>query len=386
MANNYKVVMGDIGSDLSEKFYSNLKRSVKIEKSTTGTEIDLDWISKIEEAVPYIDNIFDSPKRFIISEEEILNVEKSKKVTVQTIKHLSKHSNFISEFDEETNNIRPSKLLNELKEETFNTYENRFIYTLVDLLDSFIRHMEDKINEINYNKNNVFETEATSNVKDEEIKYKVKLESSKKIDSLDGDDDFNFRLSVIKSNISAWKQNVVYTSLKKEKATKVTSPLKRTNVILKNPNFKIAANLWDYLNAFRDQEKELDRQPETINELPPNLQKLVDNSILMYYLIMKMSTTNNQYQIDAYKKYTKDVAMEVLGETTEILMSTDSDITKEDVINTIAEKYNQVKYKKTIDNKAVETKIKNTIKKFIEKVDGSYFELESGESNEKQNI
>ena len=32
MANNYKVVMGDIGSNLSEKFYSNLKRSVKIEK------------------------------------------------------------------------------------------------------------------------------------------------------------------------------------------------------------------------------------------------------------------------------------------------------------------------------------------------------------------
>ena len=110
MASNYKVVMGDIGSDLSEKFYSNLKRSVKIEKSTTGTEFDLDWISKIEEAVPYIDNIFDSPKRFIISEEEILNVEKSKKVTVQTIKHLSKHSNFNSEFDEETNNIRPSKI------------------------------------------------------------------------------------------------------------------------------------------------------------------------------------------------------------------------------------------------------------------------------------
>ena len=65
----------------------------------------------------------------------------------------------------------------------------------------------------------------------------------------------------------------------------------------------VAQNQKDPLPTKVDQEKELDRQPETINELPPNLQKLVDNSILMYYLIMKMSTTNNQYQIDAYKKY-----------------------------------------------------------------------------------
>ena len=76
-----------------------------------------------------IDNIFENPKRFIVSQDEILNIEKSKKVGVETVKHLSKHTNFISEVDEETGDIKPEKLLNELKEETFNTYENRFIYT-----------------------------------------------------------------------------------------------------------------------------------------------------------------------------------------------------------------------------------------------------------------
>ena len=382
MANNYKVVMGDSTSEISEKFYNNLKKNVRIEKSTDGSVLELDWIDEIERAVPYIDNIFENPKRFIVSEEEILNIEKSKKVGVATVKHLSKHTNFISEFDEETNDIKPSKLLNELKEETFNTYENRFIYTLVDLMDSFIRHMEEKINDMNYQKKNTFESNSETNVAGEDIKCAIKMTASKKIDSLDGDDDFNYRLSVIKSNINAWRQTGVYKSLKKEKVPKVTNPLNRTNVLKKNPNFKIAASLWDFLNTYREQEQENDKTPETTNSLAPNLQGIIDNSSLMYYLIMKMASTNNKYQIENYNRMTKEAAMNLMRQTTELLIDSDTGVTKQDLVDAVSETYNEVKYKKTLDASLIENKIKNTVRKYIEKVDGSYFEVESGENNE----
>lgn len=382
MANNYKVVMGDSTSEISEKFYNNLKKNIRIEKSTEGSVLELDWIDEIERAVPYIDNIFENPKRFIVSEEEILNIEKSKKVGVATVKHLSKHTNFISEFDEETNDIKPSKLLNELKEETFNTYENRFIYTLVDLMDSFIRHMEEKINDMNYQKKNTFESNSETNVAGEDIKCAIKMTASKKIDSLDGDDDFNYRLSVIKSNINAWRQTGVYKSLKKEKVPKVTNPLNRTNVLKKNPNFKIAASLWDFLNTYREQEEENDKAPETTNSLAPNLQGIVDSSSLMYYLIMKMASTNNKYQIENYNRMTKEAAMNLMRQTTELLIDSDTGVTKQDLVDAVSETYNDVKYKKTLDASLIENKIKNTVRKYIEKVDGSYFEVESGENNE----
>ena len=374
--------MGDSTSEISEKFYNNLKKNVRIEKSTDGSVLDLDWIDEIERAVPYIDNIFENPKRFIVSEEEILNIEKSKKVGVATVKHLSKHTNFISEFDEETNDIKPSKLLNELKEETFNTYENRFIYTLVDLMDSFIRHMEEKINDMNYQKKNTFESNSETNVAGEDIKCAIKMTASKKIDSLDGDDDFNYRLSVIKSNINAWRQTGVYKSLKKEKVPKVTNPLNRTNVLKKNPNFKIAASLWDFLNTYREQEQENDKAPETTNSLAPNLQGIIDNSSLMYYLIMKMASTNNKYQIENYNRMTKEAAMNLMRQTTELLIDSDTGVTKQDLVDAVSETYNEVKYKKTLDASLIENKIKNTVRKYIEKVDGSYFEVESGENNE----
>ena len=375
--------MGDSTSQITEKYYSNLKKNVRIEKSTDGNVLELDWIDEIEKAVPYIDNIFENPKRFIISEEEILNIEKSKKVGIATVKHLSKHTNFISEVDEETGDIKPEKLLNELKEETFNTYENRFIYTLVDLMDSFVRRMEEKMESLNYSKNNTFESNSETNVMGEEVKCSVRMVASKKVDSLDNDDDTLQRIKIIKSNINSWKTTGVYTSLKKEKAAKVKSPLNRTNVLKKNPNFKIAASLWDYLNAYREQEEENEKHPDTINNLEQNLQNIIDNSSLMYYLIMKMSTTKNKYQIENYNRLTKEAAMNMMKQTTEMLMDSDTGITKQDLVDAVSDTYNEVKYKKMLDASLVETKIKNIVRNYIDKVDGSYFELENGDSNEK---
>ena len=382
--NNYKVVMGDSASQISDKFYANLKKNIRIEKNTDGNAFELDWIDEIEKAVPYIDNIFENPKRFIVTEEEILNVEKSKKVGVATVKHLSKHTNFISEYDEETNDIRPSKLLNELKEETFNTYENRFIYTLVDLMDSFIRHMEEKMEALDYSKNNIFESNSETNVLGEEVKCAIRLNSSKKVDFMSGDDDTKHRISVIKSNINSWKLTGVYTSLKKEKAAKVKSPLNRTNVLKKNPNFKIAASLWDFLNSYREEESHNNTPPDVVNSLAPNLQGIIDNSSLMYYLIMKMASTSNKYQIEKYNKLIKEASMNMIKETTELLIDSDNGITKQDLVDVVSNTYNEVKYKKTLDASLIETKIKTAIRQYVEKVDGSYFELESGEKNEQK--
>jgi hypothetical protein len=214
----------------------------------------------------------------------------------------------------------------------------------------------------------------------EEVKCAIKMTASKKIDSMAKDDDFNHRIGIIKSNINSWKQTGVYKSLKKEKAPKVKSPLNRTNVLKKNPNFKIAASLWDFLNAYREEEEALDKEPDVTNTLAPNLQSIVDNSALMYYLIMKMNSTKNKYQIEQYNRMTKEAAMNLMKQTTELLVDSDMGVTQQQILDAVNETCNEVKYKKTLDASLVETKIKNTIRSYIDKVDGSFFELESGES------
>ena len=91
---------------------SNLHITTQLDQATT----DFEWLEIMEETVRYLDNIYRNPNRFIVNEEEIVNVEKARKVTVETIKHLSRHTNFIQEISDK-GEVRPSKILNINKDE-----------------------------------------------------------------------------------------------------------------------------------------------------------------------------------------------------------------------------------------------------------------------------
>lgn len=118
-------------------FMNNLNSTLAVKREYELNEFDYEWLEKIEETLPYLDNILRNPKRFIINEEEIVKVELARKVTVESVIHLTQHTNLIQDIDEKKGDVKPSKILNINKEESLDTYENRFIYTLVNNLRTF---------------------------------------------------------------------------------------------------------------------------------------------------------------------------------------------------------------------------------------------------------
>ena len=68
-------------------------------------------IKEIEDAIPSIDSIIMNPRRFIVQEEDVVRIEKTKKVTLESIKDLAIHTNYIQEVDED-GFVKPIKLLN----------------------------------------------------------------------------------------------------------------------------------------------------------------------------------------------------------------------------------------------------------------------------------
>lgn len=115
----------------AEEFMDKIDSTVDIKAEYEKVIEDTEWIEIMEETVPYIDNILRNPNRFIVNEEEIVKIELARKITVESIKHLSKNTNLIQDYDKKTGDVRPSKILNINKEENYDTYENRFIYTLI---------------------------------------------------------------------------------------------------------------------------------------------------------------------------------------------------------------------------------------------------------------
>ena len=130
----YEKVNKEKTTNFIEKIDSNLRVQTQVKKTVK----DVEWIEKMEETIPYIDNILRAPNRFIVNEEEIVKIELARKITVDSIKHLSRNTNLIQSIDKETGDVRPSKILNIKKEENYNTYENRLIYTLIQNMKLFI--------------------------------------------------------------------------------------------------------------------------------------------------------------------------------------------------------------------------------------------------------
>ena len=52
----------------------------------SGDSLSFDWLEQIEFSCPYLDIIIRNPKLTLIKEERVVNVEKSKRVTVESIK------------------------------------------------------------------------------------------------------------------------------------------------------------------------------------------------------------------------------------------------------------------------------------------------------------
>lgn len=124
--------------DDKDLFISKIDSKLQIDMSKNQILDDDEWIDMTIFTIPHIIKALNKWNKYIVTEEEIIKMELIKKVSIESIKHLAKHTNYVTKFDEETGEVIPEKILNAFKEESFITYENRFLYTLIGLIDDFI--------------------------------------------------------------------------------------------------------------------------------------------------------------------------------------------------------------------------------------------------------
>ena len=149
---NYYVSDIDVNLKLKkDKFIENVSSEFKYKSDYLGDVLNLDWLDEIEKTCPNIDTIVRKAKFALVKETETVRMERSKNVTVDSIKDLVKHTNYIEKYDKSKNEVMPSKILNVRSEETFNIYENRFLYTLIDCMDRFIYEKEQQLKNLTVN-------------------------------------------------------------------------------------------------------------------------------------------------------------------------------------------------------------------------------------------
>ena len=227
--------------------------SVELKKRYMLRAIDETWVNAIEDALPYLDAALRNPSKYIMEREEVLPIEMSKNISPASVKHLAQHTDLISKIEGDT--VTPSKLLNVFREETLQTYENKFLNTLINRLLTFVAMRYDVA------KNEGQDTRETSLVMEQSFSHgdlKGKMHFTLEIAEPTDDSD------LVEKNYSKttdlWKRvvkiyDIVQTYAGSEFARNmgqsfVRPPIMHTNAIMKNPNMRRCLTLWQFIEGY----------------------------------------------------------------------------------------------------------------------------------------
>ncbi len=344
-------------------FSKRTKSDMVVDLHYDKVEADFEWVGLVEDTMRYLDNILRNPNRFIINEDEVVKVELAKRVTVDSIKHLARHTNLIQEIDQEKDEIKPSKILNINKEETFNTYENRFIYTLIINLETFVGQKKKALLEGSYLKDDKsIQYKSATMVGSEHVSMELTIKTSlhsKKDDGNKNGMSLAERIDKIEQQIMDLKHTEVFRSLAKEHVALVRSPIKKTNVILKNTNFQYAVILWNYIQDHFNDDNKRSKNDKNYND-EGELRGFFDDTFLLDYLAL--CTLNKE------KYSTKRAKEKVMKQVIQKIIDLNASLSEEELKSMVGEQYTLVKYRNNATMDGISAVYRKNIDKYMDKI------------------
>lgn len=228
------------------------KNSIYQKNFRETKNFDDSWIQTLESYFPSIDRIIRDPKKTIKFEQEVVNIEKAKKINSESVRHLASHTHLIKEVT--NGNVIPKKILATYSEESIIIYENRFIMTLIKRLVKFVDLRYDYIKE-NYESYQLDRLNYTSNfkIKNTDVNLSFDLSVRRDLDNAKINQknlDLLKRVEHLSNLIHTYDNSQFMKKMKEENATLVKSPILKTNIILKNVDFKNCHTLWLFLDRY----------------------------------------------------------------------------------------------------------------------------------------
>ena len=291
--------------DIYPKYMDSIssgKNDYKISQVYTRKNYDNSWIGTIEDCIVSLDNIVRNPRKFIVIEEDIVDISLARSISVESVKHLSQHTNLISSVDK-NGMVIPSKILNTSKEESFDIYENRFIYTLLLKVRDFIDRRFTEIQNALLRSGEIdISVESEFSIDRNKVKYKLDGAANFPFDAVvkkkgEGLTDVE-RVTHIKSIISDFLASPFSREMRT--CALVRPPILRTNVILKNPDFKKALVLWQFIESVEKMDFTIDSVTET-QEMAPALADKYRGLIFLNTILMQ-SIANTRTNEEVFDK------------------------------------------------------------------------------------
>lgn len=269
--------------------------------------VDKRWLTVVEEGVQAIFNIVDKPRRFIATTEEVVPVALAKKITSESVRHLSQNTQFINM--NPAGEIQPTHVLNVTTEESFDLYENRFVYHLIQRLFTFVDKRTDVIFWSTGDETcNTMSMESKVDDAYEEISYKVEMTIKNRQSYVENDTD---NMDVFKRidrvrRMSRTLRSSAFCDIMSGCA-KVHSPIQRTNLMMKDPDYRTCYKLWQFIENYDEVGYTIEAQDTALEFDEEYLVQMYINMITNYTVFKSLLESDPRKMTEIATKKRKPV-------------------------------------------------------------------------------
>lgn len=287
-----KGVIRAIGSlDFYEYFMdavSHAENEIQFSNRRMEKWIDRTWIREIEAALEAFQKIISTPRNVIHEEELIVNVANAKKAGPDVVVHLAQHAGLVEKYDQDSGDVRPSKLMQKYREDSIALYENRLVYTVLENAHHFVKIRHDALfSEMSDEFGAKLKVTSNMDSATEHVHMDMFLHIRDIDSTLDTDGkhiNVFDRVSRLYRILSVYMNSPFAQQM--AKLPRVKGVITKTNVLKRNPNYKAIVKLGEFLRDYDD-------IGYTINVIEQNpvvteeFQRDIFHNILFNYLVLK---------------------------------------------------------------------------------------------------
>lgn len=290
-----RFVGGVLRSIGSTEFYSffmnaiaNADNQFQFSNRKLEKTVDETWVDTIEESLEAMQQIVSIPRHIIKEEDLIVNIANAKRCSSETVQHLAQHSQLIQDFNQETGDVRPERVMQRFREESFGMYENRLVFTTMENAYHFVKIRHDALFEAMSDefgaklKINSDMDSATEHVHLDMFLHIKSTESALKTDEKNA--DVFARISRLYRVLSTFMNTGFAQEM--SKLSRVKGNVTKTNVLKKNKNYKQVVSLYDFLRHYGDVGytiKIVEQNPQ----IDEKFEQDIFHNILFNYLVLK---------------------------------------------------------------------------------------------------
>ena len=256
--------------------------------------IDMEWVEMIEGKLPYMEKAIEEQRKFIEEHKEVDRIDKVKQVGKDAVQHLTQHANLIMAIEDD-GSVIPERLLNTHREDSFATYENRFLHTLLFRTIAFVEPRFRALQDAPNDSSSKIHMDREMMIGHEKFGFTIDHHAEKhERDKIDREEDLSSltdyeRIERIRMKLDDFVGTELIKSLKGCIAVK--SPINKTNCIKQDPAFKQCYDLWVFIEGYRKTGYVLEKNVFE-GQMPEDVQKDMYDVMAFQHFVATINTNS----------------------------------------------------------------------------------------------